>query len=411
MKIGYACIPMGINAKTTRSFIIRNFTYDRFYTCVKENLSDLEKILKYNIDNKIYMFRISSDIIPFGSHEINDIDWWNIFNEELSNIGKYIGNNDIRVSMHPGQYTVLNSLSEDIVNRSIKDIEYHTMFLDSLGVNYSNKIVLHMGGAYGDKKLSMERFKNNFKRLSTSAQKRLVLENDERIFNIDEVIMICESINIPTVFDNLHNKFNPGANDDINIILKNVAKTWKKEDGNIKIHYSDGDESKKHGAHSQHVNTENFINYYNKVKNFPVDIMLEVKDKELSAIKCINSLNLSDKSSLRYEQWAKYKYSVMEKDYSLYKECSKIINSSRPLVDFYKTVDRSLSLPYNKDNFKNTIYHTWGYLKDKVSDKEKDSFFKVFEEFKDLQKAKNLIQRLCKKYNVEYLLQSYYFII
>ncbi|GAA0724476.1 hypothetical protein GCM10008905_18410 [Clostridium malenominatum] len=411
MRIGYACIPMAIDAKTTRSFILKNFTFDRFHSCVKENLMDLEKILKYNIENKIYMFRISSDIIPFGSHSVNEIKWWSIFNEELSNIGKFIQKNEIRISMHPGQYTVLNSPSDEVVTNSIQDIEYHTRFLDSLGVDYSNKIVIHMGGAYGDKSAALERFKNNFNRLSISAKKRLILENDERVFNIHEVLHICNELNIPAVFDNLHHRYNSENNEDISTILKKVAQTWKSEDGNIKLHYSDSDSIKQNGAHSKHVITENFIKFYEEVKDFPVDIMLEVKDKELSAIKCINSINFSNKPSLKYEQWSKYKYSVMEKDYSLYKDCSAVINSSSSMVEFYKLVDKALFLPFSEGNYKNTLQHTWGYLKDKVSNKERDLFFTSFEKFDNTEKTKNILKKLCKKYNIEYLLQSYYFLI
>ena len=75
--------------------------------------------------------------------------------------------------MHPGQYTVLNSPSEVVVKKSIQDIEYHTKFLDSLEVDYSNKIVLHLGGVYNNKLEAMKRFKNNFKYLSNSAKKKI----------------------------------------------------------------------------------------------------------------------------------------------------------------------------------------------------------------------------------------------
>ncbi|WP_027625874.1 UV DNA damage repair endonuclease UvsE [Clostridium lundense] len=410
MKIGYACIPMGLDAKTTRSFVLKNFSFDRFYECVKYNIEDLNKILNYNIDNNIYMFRISSDIIPFGSHSVNDFSWWKTFHEELQNTGEFIKKNNIRVSMHPGQYTVLNSPFEDVVNKSIRDIEYHCLFLDSLEIDYTNKIVLHIGGAYNDKLSALKRFKENFKKLSDSAKSRLVLENDERIFNIYEVLELCNNLNIPAVFDNLHHNFNPGKCEDIECVLKSVYNSWTTKDGNMKLHYSDSDINKKAGAHSKHIDIENFLNFYEKIKDFNPDIMLEVKDKDISAIECINCLHPT-KNSTKFEQWAKYKYTVMEKDYGLYKKCSSIINSDKNMLEFYKIIDKTLALPFNEGNFKNTLLHTWGYIKDKASIKEKTEFINSLENFDDPGKIKNVIKKLCKKYNITYLLNSYYFLM
>ncbi len=410
MKIGYACIPMAISEKITRSFILKNFTQEKFYETLQLNLKDLKTILQYNVNNEIKMFRISSDIVPFGSHIRNNIKWWETFKDILQDIGEFIKNNNLRVSMHPGQYTVLNSTSEDVVLKSIKDIEYHTAFLDSLEVCYENKIVIHIGGVYGDKASALERFKHNFNKLSDSAKKRLVLENDEKCFNIEEVLYLCKNLNIPAVFDNLHHKCNPSMGNDLNYILSEVEKTWNLQDGAMKLHYSDEDEHKRSGSHSKFVITENFLNYYSSVKGFSPDIMLEVKDKDLSAIKCINCLEKNIKKSIIYDEWAKYKYSVMEKNYYYYKQCSSIVNESKNIIEFYKYVDFALMSPFNNENFKNAIFHTWGYLKEKVNDREKNEFNNLLKNSEDIIKVKNFIKRLVKKYKIKYLLNSYYFL-
>lgn len=455
MKIGYACIPIGIPQKTTRSFILKNFSEEKFIETLSLNLKDLKTILEYNLKNNIYMFRISSDIVPFGSHDINNIEWWNIFRDELLAIGNFIKNNNIRVSMHPGQYTVLNSPSEAIVEKALKDLEYHCIFLDSLGVDYKHKMVLHVGGVYGDKPSAVERFKINFKRLSESAKRRLILENDEKSYTIEDVLNICKDINIPAVFDNLHHICNPSLREnfykeDLQYILEKVNTTWKSADGSMKLHYSDNDISKNMGAHSKFILTENFLEYYSAVKAFNSDVMLEVKDKNLSAIKCvnciqnieINALNNSEentslkqnsiynisnssikppKKSTIYNEWAKYKYSVMEKDYAYYKECSKIVNSDKDIIAFYKYVDFALLSPFSVQNFKNTLYHTWGYFKDLAKEKEKAEFHLLLKDieavscigavdFAKFEKAKRFIEKLSKKYKCEYLLNSYYFI-
>lgn len=378
--------------------------------CVKDNLSDLLSILQWNVANDILMFRISSDIIPFGSHEINQLEWWEMFSKELEECGLFIKLNGIRVSMHPGQYTVLNSPKDEIVEKSIKDLEYHCRFLDALDVDYTNKIILHVGGIYNDKDLSMRRFITNFSKLSKSLQKRLVIENDDKSYTIEDVLMICNELNIPAVFDNLHHKINP-CSLPWDEIMNKVQKTWKLEDGPVKFHYSDQDEIKKGGAHAKTVCTKNFLEYMERIKNLKADVMIEVKDKEISALKCINSLRDNVKTSTRTEQWAKYKYCVMEKNYSFYKECSKIINSDEPMSKFYCYIDDCLQHPFDEGNFKNTVQHVFGYLKYCATTKEKDKLLDLMEEeIENTTKIKSELQRLCKKYKIDYLNQSYYFV-
>ena len=184
MKIGYACILRGRNLRTNRSLILKNFNKEKWINLVKENLDDLEEILKYNFSNNIFMFRISSDILPFASHSIMNIKWEKIFKTKFNQISKYINQTGMRVSMHPGQYTVLNSPREDVVKNSISELKYHADFLDALEVDSSCKIILHAGGVYGNKEKAIQRFINNFKTLPENVKKRLVIENDEKNFSI-----------------------------------------------------------------------------------------------------------------------------------------------------------------------------------------------------------------------------------
>lgn len=409
-KVGYACTPISIPYKTSRSFILKNFNEDIFNECVGNNLKDLMGILQWNSQNGIHMFRISSDIIPFASHSINNIKWWRTFKEELVECGKFIKANDIRVSMHPGQYTVLNSLREEVVQKSIADLEYHCRLLDTMEVDYINKIVLHVGGVYGDKLSAMEIFKSNFGKLSDSLKKRLVIENDDKSYTIEEVLGICGALGIPAVFDNLHHKLNPCPLEWEEIISR-VKSTWKTGDGPIKLHYSDQDMEKKGGAHSKSVITKNFLSYMDSIKNLDADVMLEVKDKEISAIKCVCALKEDLKISIRTEQWAKYKYCVMEKDYSFYKKCSTLINSKTPMREVYIYIDECLNSSFNEGGFTNAAQHVYGYVKDKVTLKEKEAFMELLKSADENRiKIKSLLQKLCKKYKVEYVNESYYFI-
>lgn len=410
-RIGYACTPLSIPYSTSNSFMLRNFNEENFKICTRKNLINLRNILQWNIDNGIYLFRISSDIIPFESHIVNRIEWWGMFEDELAEIGAFIRDHQIRVSMHPGQYTVLNSPQEEVVQRALADLEYHCRFLDSLGVDYTNKIVLHVGGVYGDKETALQRFIQNYKRLSSSAKKRLIVENDDKSYTIEDVLRICDCLQIPAVFDNLHHKIN-SCHLEWAQILQHVAGTWRREDGRIKFHYSDQDSVKKGGAHSKSVVTSNFLDYIARIKEIDADIMLEVKDKELSALKCISALEENLPISKRITFLDKYKYSIMEKSLSGYKKCNSLIQSETPMASVIIYMDSCLNSPFDQRNFIHTAKQIYSHVKDRATDKEKELFYNLLQNPEEnILKIKGHLRKLCKKYYVNPVNQSYYFIL
>ncbi|MBU3142059.1 UV DNA damage repair endonuclease UvsE [Clostridium sp. CF012] len=412
MKIGYACIPLTIDARTNRRLTLKNFSETMLLEILEQNLIDLREILENNEKYNIKLFRISSDIVPLGSHSVNEMAWHKYFKNELNEIGEYVKKCGMRVSMHPGQYTVLNAEKEDIVAKAIKDLEYHARFLDALGVDGSNKIILHIGGGYGDKALAMNRFIENFRRLSPSVKKRLVIENDDRTFNIVDLLFVSGEINIPVIFDNLHHKCNHEIEMPIKEIMDKVAKTWKEEDGNPKVHYSQQDLYKHVGAHSKTIMVKEFLEYFEEVKEFNIDIMLEVKDKDISAIKCnlvVSNMNKKLKHVVIEKQWAKYKYLLMERNYKYYKECSHLVKDNCSIQEFYEYTDEIINLDVEDGSFINTCEHVWGYIKDSASDKEQAHFKKLLMDLEHKEKVKLYLKKLCDKYNSEYILSSYYF--
>lgn len=412
MKIGYACIPLTVDARTNRRLTLKNFSKEMFLQVVEQNLIDLRTILENNDKHNINLFRISSDIVPLGSHSINEVTWQEHFQKELNEIGKFIKERGMRVSMHPGQYTVLNAQKEDIVAKAIEDLEYHTRFLDSLGVDATHKIILHIGGGYGDKSAAINRFIENFKRLSPSVKNRLVIENDDKIFNINDVLFVSNEINIPVIFDNLHHECNHEIEIPIKEIMNKIAKTWQEKDGSIKTHYSQQNPHKQIGAHSNTIIVEKFLEYYEEVKEFNTDIMLEVKDKDISAIKCnilVNNFSKKLKTLVIEKQWAKYKYVMMERNYKYYKYCSNLVKENCTIEEFYKYIDNIISLDVDNGSFINTAEHVWGYVKTNASDREQMHFKKLLLDIEHKEKIKSYLKKLCDKYNAEYILNSYYF--
>ena len=183
-------------------------------------------ILNFNIRNSIYFFRISSGIIPFASHPICDIEWNETFKADLKEMGDFINKNNIRVSMHPDQFVILNSKNEYVIKNSIRELQYHCNLLDSMRLPSSAKIQIHGGGVYGDKKKSKKDFSNNFSNLlEENLKKRLVIENDDRSYSLKDCLDIQSEISIPIVFDTFHHEcLNNGGR--IQQALSSITKSW-----------------------------------------------------------------------------------------------------------------------------------------------------------------------------------------
>ncbi|MGL4772071.1 MAG: UV DNA damage repair endonuclease UvsE [Clostridium sp.] len=394
MKIGYACIPLIIPYKTTRKFILKSYNDELFLSTSKENILDLKKILEFNNKNNIKLFRISSDIIPFGSHDILNIPWSKIFKSELLTLGEYIKSNNLRVSMHPGQYTVLNSPQADVVSKSIKDLEYHNDFLNSLNLDYTHKIVLHVGGVYGDKSSSSKRFISNFKLLSESLKKRLIIENDEKNYSLHEVLDIAEKCNIPVVYDNLHEECFEKHKPDSNKILKEIKHTWKKEDGDIKVHYANQAYDKKIGSHSPYLYGNDFLNYIKETSSNDFDIMLEVKDKDISSLKALSLLKELNSSICSEE-----KLNILNNYYFILKcysedsfKYSKELLFNDSLSSFYSYIENLMRDTPKESSYKNVLKELYILLEETLDKKEITHFHKLMQENK-LSKAKDYLHK------------------
>ncbi|MDD3751238.1 MAG: hypothetical protein WC151_12280 [Bacteroidales bacterium] len=142
MRIGYACKLVGVVNTDMKNCILKNASSDRLSELIKHNINSLNAMIDYNIENNIKLFRISSDFIPFGSSEVNKIKWWEVYSKELNDIGNKIKKSNMRVSVHPGQYTVLNSHKMSVLHKAVKELVYHTKILDSLEINSKHKVVL-----------------------------------------------------------------------------------------------------------------------------------------------------------------------------------------------------------------------------------------------------------------------------
>ena len=287
MKIGYPCINWTIGCTSGRTFRLKSYSESRLKETIKINLDCLQKILQFNTEHDLFFFRITSDLIPFASHPINTFNWKSHFASNFVEIGEFIKKNGLRISMHPDQFTLINSVREDVFERSVKELEYHASILDLMLLDDSAKIQIHVGGVYDNKQQSIERFEKRFANLDSFIRHRLVVENDDRLYNLDDCVGINKNTGVPVLFDVFHHSINStGAS--VNQAIGLSSRTWnKKRDGVPMVDYSSRNLNGNSRQHTYSIDIEDFKKFLLETEPFDFDVMLEIKDKERSAIKAV----------------------------------------------------------------------------------------------------------------------------
>jgi UV DNA damage endonuclease len=247
------------------------------------NIENTLRILKYNYALKIDIYRLTSKLIPLATHnELSSWDYSTEFKAELRGLGEYIMSKKLRISAHPDHFTILNPISTEVLEGSIRDLDYHVKLFEAIGLyDYRYKLVLHVGGVYGDKEKAIERFKQNFVMLPDRIRKRIILENDDKSYTAIEVLNLCEELHIPMVLDVHHHKcVNNG--EQIGELLPRIFKTWDKELDPPKVHFSSPKSLKEFRSHADFINYSDFMEFIYVAKELDkdVDIMLEAKMKD-----------------------------------------------------------------------------------------------------------------------------------
>jgi UV DNA damage endonuclease len=289
MKIGYPCLNLSIN-KVNQTFRLNSYSDERLIETVENNLSYLLDMLRFNVENKLLFFRISSDIVPFASHPVCKFNWEDYFKEKFQNIGNFIQRYGIRISMHPDQFTLINSPDENVYERSVAELSYHAKILDLMELDTTAKIQIHVGGVYGNKDESAKRFIRRFQGLDDTVKRRLVIENDDRLYNLRDCFRIHAETGIPILFDAFHHELNKSREVTAEAFHL-FSRTWKEEDGIPMVDYSSQEFGARKGTHALTIDTTHFENFINDTMDFDFDLMLEIKDKENSALKAVEILS------------------------------------------------------------------------------------------------------------------------
>lgn len=291
MKFGYACINLTVPTKyrTCRLKTIEEQGMEKVKELTLHNFSEALRAIEWNIENDMYFFRMSSEIVPFATHEIMTWKWEEDSDviEITDKIYKLADKHSVRLSMHPGQYSVLNSPKKKVVENAVEDLEYHSQVLNMVG---GTDIVLHVGGAYGDKEKAKKNFAETYHSLSKEIKEKLILENDDKTFHLLDVIDISKETNVPVCFDIHHHRCNP-YDDDISLeeALDQVFDSWK-EKGRPKVHISSGATSPTDRTHHDYIFEDDFDEFAELLGTDEVDIMFEAKKKEKSVLRIFEHL-------------------------------------------------------------------------------------------------------------------------
>jgi UV DNA damage endonuclease len=271
-------------------------TYKRFSSLPKDealsilgerilnNMITTNKTIEYCANNNL-TYRLSSDLFPLITYDKADIYLENLPNyddiqDEFDSIANTISQNQVRISLHPSEYNSLASLSKDVANKTITELNFYSSFMDRIGcpADYRSPMNLHVHNKTGDYESIISRFTNSFNLLDPNCRSRLVIENDDKVncWSVRELTSIFHSkTNIPITFDYLHHACHPDGLSEEEAINACYA-TW----GDYKplFHYSESRPGNNPRAHADYAN--NSFNTYGL--DFDLDFELKMKDNAIS---------------------------------------------------------------------------------------------------------------------------------
>ena len=241
---------------------------------IEQNLDDLECILRWNAAHGVGLFRIGQHLIPFASRPDFPYDWQHQHGSRLHELGFLARQLDQRLSLHPGQFINPGSPDDDVVARSLAELNYTVQLLDLLQCE-DGVLVLHLGGAYGDRPATMRRFVEVL-REHQAICRYLALEVDERVWTVAEVVEAATALGVGAIVDTLHHRLNPGGLS-LREAVDLARPTWKHRP---KMHVSSQDPDKQAGAHAFFIDPADWRMLISVLDGRPADIMVEAKGKE-----------------------------------------------------------------------------------------------------------------------------------
>lgn len=259
------------------------------------NANALMSSLEFCAANGIGCFRVNSQILPLKTHpqsgyEIAELPQSNEIIQRFRECGAFAQQHKLRTCFHPDQFVVLNSQRAEVVEQSLRELEYQAEVAEWIGADVIN---IHGGGAFGDKPKALAEFAKCLDRLSTRVRSRLTVENDDKIFTPADLLPICKAAGIPLVYDVHHHRCNSDGLS-IEAVTKKAIATWNREP---MFHLSsplEGWSGPKPERHHDFIDIQDFPECW---KQKAITVEIEAKAKEVAVLQIISDLEATSLKS------------------------------------------------------------------------------------------------------------------
>jgi len=287
--LGFACISKSLKENGRfRTMSVKTYNslkpderIRRLRSISVDNLYNTCRIILWCIENSISLYRLSSGLIPLAGC-VPEWKWWE--DRDIRNmcekIKKIVDEGKIRISMHPDQFCVLNSDKAEVVKGSIAILEHHNRLSNMVG---NRILVIHAGSGTGGKSKAIERFIKNFNMLDEDIKKKIAIENDDKVFNAEDILHLCEHLGVPMVLDIHHHNCNH-EKDNLFQLMDRIKITWKGK--RPKVHLSSGKTCPTDRHHADYIDFGDYRQAAELVKD-EFDIMMECKEKDLAVLKIL----------------------------------------------------------------------------------------------------------------------------
>jgi len=253
------------------------------------NAEALLAALRFCAQSGIGCFRINSQILPLKTHPQQGYDLLQLpdgeaIRQRFLDCGAFARQHDLRTCFHPDQFVVLNSLRPEVVESSLRELEYQAEVAEWVAADVIN---IHAGGAFGNKPQALADFQRNVDRLSPRARSRLTVENDDKLYTPADLLPVCRAAGIPLVYDVHHHRCNPDGFPEDEATARAIE-TWNREP---LFHISsplNGWKGPHPERHHDFIDLRDFPSFWQ-----PLDITVEVeaKAKEIAVLRLKEALS------------------------------------------------------------------------------------------------------------------------
>ncbi|RAP74432.1 UV DNA damage repair endonuclease UvsE [Paenibacillus montanisoli] len=268
----------------------------RLERIAEDNLRTTLRLMKHCVHHDVFVYRMTSKVIPLATHDA--LKGWNPYpplEEAMAEIGRYAKEKGMRLSFHPDHFCVFSTPRPEVLAKSKEDLTYHVTMLEHMGLDESAaKCNIHVGGAYGDKAGSAERFVRQFRELEPRLRNRITLENDDKTFTVRETLGAAEAVHVPMVLDIHHHAVNDGGETDGTLygdLWPRILRTWTGPDGQPlalppKLHVSSPKSERDPRGHADLVEVGPLLRFLREIAGSTdrLDVMIEAKQKDAALL-------------------------------------------------------------------------------------------------------------------------------